>query len=214
MRELIQRVRNLEIIARRRLGFDNHANVFEAIYRGNKWRVGSGPGSTVEDTVPYREFLSDFLKSRRIASVLDLGCGDWQFSRLIDWSGVRYIGADVSETALSSARQHSAPNVSFQVLNAIEDPLPSSDLLIAKDVLQHWSNEDILSFLPKLANFRFALITNGFPPNKTRYINMNIRPGKGRPIDLSRPPFNLSGTYVFEYSGFEPKRVFLWSRPE
>jgi SAM-dependent methyltransferase len=214
MRGFLQRIRNFEISARRRMGFDNHANVFEAIYRVNKWRMGSGPGSTVEDTAPYREFLSGFLKAYRISSVLDLGCGDWQFSSLIDWSGLQYIGADVSETALTSARPHSAPNISFQVLNAIEDPLPSVDLLIAKDVLQHWSNADILGFLPKLDKFRFALITNGFPSKKTRYINKNIRPGKGRPVDLSSPPFNLSGTYVFEYSGFEPKRVFLWSRPE
>ena len=205
-------LRDIKILARRALSLDDHAKVFDDIYKENKWRVGSGPGSTVENTEPYRDFISTFLKERSITSVLDIGCGDWQFSRLIDWGNVRYSGADVSETALELARKAAPAGYTFMPLNATKDPLPEADLLIMKDVLQHWPNQDIQAFIPKLSTFKYALLTNGFPPNKMKYLNVNIRPGMGRPVELTAPPFNLPGSYVFDYTGDEPKRVLLGTR--
>lgn len=205
------RIRAIRIQVRRWLRIDDHADVFDRIYRENRWHGGSGPGSSAENTQAYRQFLQEFLRTNRIKSVLDLGCGDWQFSQLIDWGGIRYTGADVSEIALASARKHATANVSFIRLDATRDELPGADLLIAKDVLQHWSNRDILALFPKLSRFRFALITNGVPSSKA--INADIVPGRMRPLDLSIAPFNLAGSYVFEFVGDEPKRTFLWRRP-
>jgi SAM-dependent methyltransferase len=59
------------------------------------WGAGSGPGSASHETIAYRAFLQGFLQWNRVRSVVDLGCGDWQFSRFIDWSGVDYTGVDV-----------------------------------------------------------------------------------------------------------------------
>ena len=83
----------------------------------------------------------------------------------MDWTGIDYLGVDVSKVALENTRGFARPGVAFRQLNAVTEPLPPADLLVAKDVLQHWSNADILALLPKLSSFRYALITNGFLPD-------------------------------------------------
>jgi hypothetical protein len=56
------------------------ATEFRTIYRRRIWQVGSGHGSRVKNTVEYRALLESFLREHRIRSVVDVGCGDWQFS--------------------------------------------------------------------------------------------------------------------------------------
>ena len=191
----------------------DHAKVFNRIYTNNEWKVGSGPGSTEGNTRKYRWFLENFLRSNNIKSVLDVGCGDWQFSRHIDWTGIEYLGVDVSSVVLSNTKSFTNPNIEFRELNAATDQLPSADVLLAKDVIQHWSNADILGFLPKLNSCRMALITNGFHPAGMTRVNSDIKPGGWRPVDLRKSPFNLRGSYVYWFDGGEPKYVFLWSNP-
>ena len=63
----------------------SHEEIFDAIYRGNVWGSGSGAGSREEVTRGYRSYLHSFLRSNRIGSVVDLGCGDWQIRA--KWTG-------------------------------------------------------------------------------------------------------------------------------
>ena len=63
--------------------------VFENIYKEDIWNGGSGAGSFEIETKPYRDFIRDFLKFYNISSVIDIGCGDWQMSKHIDWSSVK-----------------------------------------------------------------------------------------------------------------------------
>ncbi|HWF65181.1 MAG TPA: class I SAM-dependent methyltransferase [Rhizomicrobium sp.] len=191
----------------------SHAEIFDNIYRNDLWRCGSGSGSREELTRDYRTFLQNFMRENRIASVVDLGCGDWQFSRHMDWTGIDYTGVDVSSVVLAATKAFSREGVRFLHANAVTDPLPAADLLIAKDVLQHWSNADILAFLPRLQNYRVALFTNGFPRHALAYVNCDMPTCfQYRPIDLSRPPFSLPGQWVFSFQAGDPKMVFRWSR--
>jgi SAM-dependent methyltransferase len=139
----------------------SHAEIFDDIYRSDAWSGGSGMGSREELTRDYRTFLQYFLNDNHIKSVVDLGCGDWQFSRHMDWTGIDYTGLDVSTLALERAQAFARPGIRFAQVNAVTDPLPAAEILIVKDVLQHWSNADIQAFLPQLRNYRGALITNG-----------------------------------------------------
>jgi hypothetical protein len=81
-----------------------------------------------------------------------------------------------------------------------------------KDVMQHWSNADILVFLPQLRHFRHCLITNGFSPERMQDLNRGALTGGWRPVDLSARPFHLAGVYVFTFMADEEKRVFLITR--
>jgi hypothetical protein len=71
------------------------AAAFGLIHREDRWTNGSGPGSHPDSTIEYRAFLARFMEANEVGSVTDLGCGDWQFSRYIDWSRASYTGLDV-----------------------------------------------------------------------------------------------------------------------
>ena len=79
---------------------------FSNIYKNKIWgenNIGegwSGSGSSLQQTIKYREFLQKFLADHQIKSVVDVGCGDWTFSRAIDWTGIDYKGFDVVEDVI------------------------------------------------------------------------------------------------------------------
>jgi SAM-dependent methyltransferase len=207
-----EKFRNLARIGRRLAGVDEHARVFNRHYMTNAWiGGGSGTGSTPEVTASYRDFLSKFLKENKIKSVVDLGCGDWQFSQLIDWTGIDYLGVDVSGVVLENTKRFTKPGIRFLELNGTSGSLPGGDLLILKDVIQHWSNADVKAFLPNLSKFKYALITNGSHSGSNR-TNSDDKVGGCRPVDLIADPFNVRGDYIFEFQADEPKITFLWTR--
>jgi hypothetical protein len=201
-----------------------HAQVFDFVYASNEWHIGSGFGSLPQTTDTYRRFLQDFLARHAIRSVVDAGCGDWQFSRLIDWSGIDYLGIDVSPVVLQRIVRDAAPNIRFVEGDIRTLEQPGADLLIMKDVLQHWPNADIQALIPKFARYRFCLITNGSSAEVLPKLNQDIQAGQWRPVDLALPPFSVAGEYVHEYELSviladgrkvkELKRVFLIRRPE
>ena len=95
-------------------------------------------------------------------SVVDYGCGDWAFSRKIDWQGATYTGLEiVSDLVTRNQRLYGRAGVRFAVTPESPEALPAGDLLVAKDVLQHLPNHDIHRFLTEVVvRYRYALITN------------------------------------------------------
>lgn len=170
---------------------------FESIYDLKVWGRGSGAGSVPRHCRPYRRYLERFLKERRIKSVVDVGCGDWQFSRLIDWRGIQYHGFDVAQSVvIENEARFGASNISFTRMDAHDAILPDADLLIVKDVMQHWPDAAIFRFLPTIARYRYALITNGY----TGEAHKDIDVGDYRPLDLTRAPFSLPAEPVLDYT--------------
>jgi hypothetical protein len=161
-----------------------HKEIFTEIYDKNIWG-GSGGGSTPENTVEYRKMLQVFLKEKNIKTVVDFGCGDWAFSRLIDWTGVRYVGIDCVQTIIEANRKkYASDNIRFYGLADL--PFGGADLLIIKDVLQHWSNADIISFLNKqIPHFKYILITNS---NYQTSDDEDIEPGQSRGLSAKFYP--------------------------
>lgn len=182
----------------RGLGQADHGAAFEEIYRSNAWGKGSGLGSLSEATASYRDYLQGFMAMNGVRSVADIGCGDWQFSRHIDWGGIDYLGIDVSATALHKARHHQRDNIVFRQMDVTREGVPPCDLVILKDVMQHWPNADITAFLPQLSSARWALITNRLIPGDPR-VNTDITLGNVRSLDLSNAPFELAGGHIFRF---------------
>src|SRR3954471_5293227 len=101
---------------------------FEEIYQQDLWTNGSGPGSLPKHTIEYRAFLSKFISENDIRTVTDLGCGDWQSTRLLDWSGVRYLGLDVVRSIVDRNNKiYSSENIRFLHVTDL-DQLPGGDL--------------------------------------------------------------------------------------
>jgi len=57
---------------------------FARHYETDAWIGGSGIGSHAVNTQGYVRFLQRFIRANGVKSVVDFGCGDWQFSRAID----------------------------------------------------------------------------------------------------------------------------------
>jgi SAM-dependent methyltransferase len=185
----------------------NLTAAFGNIYRSKTWGHGSGPGSSETNTIEYRAFITRFMEANSISTVTDLGCGDWQFSQFLSWSGVDYVGLDVVPEIVEHNRRHFArPNIRFAVFSGTEC-LPGGDLLLAKEVLQHLPNATIAELLNAVRRkYRFALITNSTEPRSLT--NRDIEPGGFRPLRLQDAPFDTFGAVVFTY--FPQSGSHLW----
>ncbi len=174
------------------------------MYATNEWHYGSGEGSLPRHTRGYVEFLQRFLNNKLIRSVVDMGCGDWQFSRLLDWTGIDYHGFDVVRSVIETNQRRFAQNhIHFTCYTGNFAELPAADLLIAKDVLQHLSYANIEKFIPHLQRYRFALITNCVHPSKET-VNRDIADGEFRYLDLRKPPFQVQAEEVFSFTNHRP----------
>jgi glycosyltransferase involved in cell wall biosynthesis/SAM-dependent methyltransferase len=188
-------------IARRFVTVDPAAEIerrFSSIYAEQTWGRGSGVGSAPNKTVEYRAFLQNFMAQNDIRSVVDFGCGDWQFSRYIDWSGIGYVGIDIAASVVErNQSEFGAANIRFETFRSL-DSLPAADLLVCKDVLQHLPNGLVKAYLAAFRRtYKFALITNDEEPAHLQ--NAEIEIAGWRTLKLDRAPFNEQGAAVFSW---------------
>lgn len=172
----------------------NHAGVFARLYAEDSWAGGSGTGSDPRAAAPYCRYVARFIARHEIGSVLDLGCGDGQIARAIAWGPAAYRGLDVVTTG--------------DDIRAC--PWPAADLVLCKDVLQHWPNADIMALLPRLRGYRYVLITNSANGVRT---NEDIEAGGFRSLDLAGPPFGWPVRPVLRWLGDELKEMVRLSTP-
>jgi len=169
--------------------------IFSKIYENKSWIHGSGVGSLVENTIAYRTFLENFIKVNKISTILDYGCGDWQFSHLIPWSdlNVSYTGIDVVPSVIeNNSNNYSKNNINFDVMTE-EWKWPNVDLIICKDVLQHLPNNLIKELLDKmLTHSKYILITNDIHNKNKTNLNLDIKIGDYRPLNLREAPWNIN----------------------
>ncbi|MEN9343375.1 MAG: hypothetical protein RLZZ453_162 [Chlamydiota bacterium] len=179
-------------------------SVFTNIYQCGGWGwneegVGfSGAGSTRLNATHYITFLEQFIKANHIKTVVDAGCGDWTFSKDVQWGDVQYLGVDVVKSVIdANIQKYATDKIRFEHFDMLRYALPAADLLICKDVLMHLSNRDIILFLKSIKQFKHCLFTNNIGPENE---NQDIQRGEFRPLDLTAAPFYLNGVKAFMYS--------------
>ena len=191
----------------------SNAEVFSKIYKEDLWHGGSGVGSKLENVKEYVDILQKYIDKPEVKTVLDLGCGDWQFSKFLDLSSVSYLGVDVVESVIeSNSTSYSASNIKFISRDITTYEVPKADLIICKDVLQHLCNKDVVTILVKIiTSSKFSLITNDFNPDNTE--NKDIDNGNYRCLDLTLSPFYLNVVTILESErvGWKPKRTVTFS---
>jgi len=167
--------------------------VFTEIYRNRKWRLGlpetvSGGGSTLAHTEALRSKLPDVFAELDIKSIFDAPCGDFNWMKEVDLTGIKYIGADVVEELIADLQdKHAKPGIDFVHADILEDKIPEVDLWLCRDCLQHFSIEDIFKALNQLSisNVKYFASTN-FPEIKR---NTAINTGGWRELNLLAEPF-------------------------
>ena len=144
-----------------------NTDVFGSIYKNRTWGDGtegnprSGTGSDPINAQIFVHFVRDFITSRKISTVLDVGHGDWEMWKEYSFAEVDYLGLDIA-AGLSEEIQakYGKENRKFQYYDFEGSNLPSADLLICKDVLQHLSSSDCVALLEKMKQFKFLVICN------------------------------------------------------
>jgi 2-polyprenyl-3-methyl-5-hydroxy-6-metoxy-1,4-benzoquinol methylase len=172
------------------------------------WGGHSGAGSAAYFTVEYRSFISRFIRMNNIRSVVDIGCGDWQFSRFIDFDAARYLGLDVVPSVIEANRaRYRNAQCDFDLMPEDLGDVPEGDLLLMKDVLQHLPETDIRQFIAHVfVKFKYCLLTNSYEHQRTSQ-NHDIVVGGFRCLDLTAAPYHLRGTYVLEFPSAVWERI-------
>jgi SAM-dependent methyltransferase len=194
---------------------NNHKNIFTSLYEKRAWgndnhpeyKGSSGTGSTKELANGYLIFLKNFVETNNIKSIIDLGCGTFKYNKIIykNVKNLAYTGYDVYEDLITSLNKEYANTqysfINLDIYNEM-DKIIDGELFIIKDVLQHWSNEEIIKFLRFIINnkkFKYLLITNSCHiPNSM--IIKDIQTGYFRPLSINSHPlnkFNLTGLFKF-----------------
>jgi len=190
--------------------------VFNTIYETNAWGCGSGSGSNENLCKGYVQFLQQFFTEYDIHSIVDIGCGDWQFSKNINFDGIDYKGYDVASFVVNrNLVKYKKPNIDFIHYNGDFSVLPKADLEICKDVLQHLPNHLIMEFIDNLSKYKYALIANDINRmGENEDILLDVY--AWRSLDLRLSPFNLPLEIVYEFIR-EPREpniaVMLWKNP-
>jgi hypothetical protein len=128
----------------RRVAFPGSSRYWEDRYRSGR---SSGPGSEGELAAFKAGVLNDFVRTHKIASVVELGCGDGSQLGMAEYP--RYVGLDVSVSALQRCIERFAadPTKSFFLYNplAFSDPggILAADLSLSIDVIYHLVEDQV-----------------------------------------------------------------------
>lgn len=189
---------------------NNIEQIFTNIYEKDLWSNGSGPGSDPEVTKDYRDVLVKIIKNKNIKTVLDYGCGDWQFSKLIDWNNLvdNYTGVDIVKHIIkNNIDNYASDKIKFECITS-DWQFKNVDLIICKDVFQHLPNDIIKDLIIKMSKHsKYLLFTNDYYDASSNFaINTDINIGEWRLLDLRLSPWNLSGEVVWDKSRlYHPK---------
>jgi 2-polyprenyl-3-methyl-5-hydroxy-6-metoxy-1,4-benzoquinol methylase len=172
---------------------------FTNIYKKNIWGEGSGTGSKMtRNNQKYINMLQDVLKDKEIKTICDVGCGDWVFTQHIEFGSRKYLGVDCVKSVIdSNKKKFKRKNVKFEHKVIGTDYIPEGyDLVIIKDVIQHWTDEDIIKYFTQILDKnKYVFCTNGFKfmrdPTKNELKKRDIsNQYKYHPVDINKYPLS------------------------
>ena len=187
---------------------------FGEIYQKNFWgssESGSGEGSEISYTVKLRGWLTTAIPGYAIENILDAACGDFNWMRLVvPKVNVDYLGIDIVEKVINdNKKKYENDRVQFEVKNICEDKLPACDLLLVRDVLFHFSNDEINKFLKNIAEVEYEYLLVSTHMVNEGFRNIDIVTGDFRLIDLFKEPFNFDQKTVLERVEDYPDNYFI-----
>ena len=184
-------------------GITKNKLIFEYIYTNqvyNNYELNlplSGPGSLFEKDKHTSNVLNCFIYNNNCKSVLDLGCGDLTYISKTPFfkdNLIKYIGIDIIESLITS---HSAkyPDKIFQCKDITIDNIFYADIIILRDVIFHFKNDEILSIFNNIKNkFKYLLITSC--KNLINYDNFDKYYFSEKNINIE--PFNKLYNYLIK----------------
>lgn len=166
---------------------------FRANYQTGGWihtkdqESVSGIGSSAAATAGLLSRIAAALEHLDAHSLVDVGCGDWNWMKRGTINFV-YKGVDIVPEIIQENQQYVQELVSFAVCNAIEGPIPAADAALCRDVLFHLSFADARAVVQNIKKAARYLIAT---TDLDIVINSNVQTGDFRRINLLRRPFGF-----------------------
>lgn len=178
----------------------NAADIFTEIYHTNKWGNSesiSGNGSSLAATQGLREALPELLRALSIETLIDMPCGDFHWFKELGYELKHYYGYDIVPDLIEKNQAlYGNEQRIFRIKNCLVDPFDAADILFCRDLIIHFSYEDIWRLLENYANsdIPYLLISHNIGVT-----NRDIHTGGWRAVNLTLEPFSLP----------EPRKVII-----
>ena len=192
---------------------------FTHIYEKNIWG-SSGTGSNF--SINNKWFLNELrtlIDKYNIKSIADLGCGDWEIMKHFKFNkDEKYTGIDVVDFLIKNHnKKYKKSNIKF-IQGDISQEVPSGyDLVILKDVIQHWDDEHVLEQLPKiLKKNKYVYCINGYKfirdPSKNKWKKRQLdKKYNYHPLSFDKAPFTRFKKYIKDRKTRGAKQYVLMS---
>jgi SAM-dependent methyltransferase len=175
--------------------------IFIKIYKDSLWgekslEFNSGPGSHNKELVfPFLEFVNSFIINKKIKTIVDLGCGDFNIGKDIYKNTNQYHATDIVPDLIDHNKKlFKDSKIKFECYDFINDPIPEADCVILRQVLQHLDNNSILKILDKIKSYKYVIITEHIPakdfvPNIDKKTGPTTRLEFNSGVDIEKHPF-------------------------
>jgi len=171
----------------------NAVDRFREAYESCAWVAGdgqlflSGQGSEAWAARAIADELPALLAGLGCRTLLDVGCGDWNWMQEVRLP-CACIGIDIVPEVIEADRRHERADVAFATGDAIQGPLPAADVVLCREVLFHLSFRDGLAALANIrASAGWLLATS----DTEIWFTTDIATGDYRRINLERAPYRL-----------------------
>lgn len=170
---------------KKEINWDSLKEISMTGWDSGKPETKCGGGSKVSENIDTILFMDAIIETYRPVTIVDLGCGDFNWMRFVDLSDAYYLGCDwVFHNDMTI---HEADNINFVKCNIAEFKIPSCSIIVCKDVLIHMTNEQTMAVLGNIrkSKSKFLLATSYDVPDNNRVINNYA------PLNMEKDPFNM-----------------------
>lgn len=199
----------------------DNKTLFKAIYQKNAWlneNTRSGNGSDLEETPIIRMKIPELLQKYEVQTMFDAGCGEFYWQKEMDLSFVTfYMGVDIVPAIIDHNKEKYAQDGRiFKVMDITTDQIPCVDIIICRDVFQHFSDNDIMRAVSNMKRSGSKyLLTSTFKQKRINEDPIKLADalqwrvtGKGRNLQLH--PFTFPTPLETIAEGWQNKTLGLW----
>jgi 2-polyprenyl-3-methyl-5-hydroxy-6-metoxy-1,4-benzoquinol methylase len=168
------------------------AKKFVEMKRRHNHESLSGPGSHLSNAKEVISLVNNTVKKYNIQSILDLGCGDFNWLKEVDLKNVKYMGWDACPKMIeNNNKKYGNNDVKFFTKDIVLEHYPNVDLIICRDVLFHMKKSISKKIINNVKNKCKYFISTSF-----KKVNKNSGIGESLDwdfylINLDIEPFNL-----------------------
>ncbi len=139
------------------------------------WQKNYANGDNLRSSITY---VPELLKLVKAKTVFEIGCGQ---SHIWDIPGIQYIGGDLCGDLIDDNKRNH-PDVAFIRFDALKAEVPTSDVIIAKDLFECLPNDEIRHIIQKIYNSGSGWLIASTDPKVVG--KPNTEEGIYRPVNL------------------------------